>query len=162
MNSHQLIAKPATIKDAKILFNWVNESKVRQNSFNQDKINWKEHVNWLKKSLEDKNINLYIAIDKHNNPIGMFRIDVKGKQGLVTLSLDKNYRGQELGNQIMNLIIQVAQKIHLNSLVAQVKKQNQVSVKLFINHHFKIIKSGIKNQAEYLELTRKNLISIKK
>jgi len=162
MNSRQLIAKPATIKDAKILFNWVNESKVRQNSFNQDKITWKEHLTWLKKNLEDKNINLYIATDKHNNPRGMFRIDVKGKKGFVNLSLDRNYRGQGLGNQVMKLIIQVAQKIHLRYLVAQVKKQNQVSAKLFINHHFKIIKSGIKNQAEYSELIRKNLISVKK
>ena len=60
-----LILRKVNFEDALDIFNLSNDDLVRKNSFNSKKIEWKNHLIWLKKKLEDEN-SIYFAVVDYN------------------------------------------------------------------------------------------------
>ena len=56
------------LEDAEILLEWANDISVRENSFNSKKIDYKNHINWLKNGLSDRNRLHYILEDVDGCP----------------------------------------------------------------------------------------------
>lgn len=53
--------RPATVGDAKLLFEWRNDPATREGSRNTKPLVWAEHVSWLERSLSTPSRKLYIA-----------------------------------------------------------------------------------------------------
>ena len=73
-----------------------NQKGVRENSFCQDRVSYREHMDWLDSISKDKNVYLYI-IQKEGCPIGQVRFDKKGKAAWI------NQVGHEAGDVLAHL-----------------------------------------------------------
>ena len=128
--------------DVNILFNWVNEKKVRENALNQKNILYTEHLHWFNKILKDKKTYQFIA-EIDNQPVGQVRYEYVNKKYLIDYSVDKQYRGMGFGERIIFLTLlklkkEAEKKI---TLIAKVRNNNIASCKVFDNLKFNLKKS---------------------
>ena len=70
--NEKLTFRPAKKADSKLLFNWVNEEEVRNNSFNIEPVKWESHVDWLCKKLESNQCKIFI-LEKNAIAVGQIR-----------------------------------------------------------------------------------------
>lgn len=143
----QYILRKATFEDALLLFNWANNSEVRQNAINPEKIKWEEHLVWLKTRLNDINCRMFILMG-NQLPMGQIRLELINNYWLIDYSIDTDFRGKGLGNKIISLIINV----HIQPLKAIVKKNNLSSNKIFIKCGFQSNSIQLNNE-DYFEYT---------
>ena len=137
----ELVLRPVTIEDADILLEWANDKETRAASFNHDAITMDTHLPWLKKKLSDENTFFYLAcVDE--NPVGSIRLDKDDETGafVISYSIGCKYRGQGLGNDILECIEEKAKTIIPgNTLVGEVLIGNLASQKCFINNGYEEI-----------------------
>lgn len=128
----KMYLKEANENDCDLIFQWANEELVRKNSFNSNKIKYEEHVKWFKNKLGSADCYLYIFY-LDGTPAGQARLDVENKVGLISYSLDKNYRGKALALEMLNLLEQkiCESNIDIGSLIGYVKTDNLASQKIF-------------------------------
>ena len=100
LNKHKVNLRKANIKDAELLFNWVNEKEVRENSFKTNTIEWEDHIKYLENIVKKSSVFIFIAEIK-NNPVGQIRFEKKHSNYLIDYSVDRNYRGQGIGKKIL-------------------------------------------------------------
>jgi len=126
--------------DTDLLFMWANDKTVRQNSFLKKKFSFNDHKKWLKKKLSNKkNIFLKLMIDRL--PIGQIRFDRKKNFYYIDYSIDKTFRKFGFGK----LIIKESIKKYIrknNKIMAEVKKKNLQSIKVFQSLNFKEIENN--------------------
>lgn len=143
--------RKANINDCDLLYYWVNDKEVRNNSFNKEKINYKEHKEWFEDRLYSKRTQIFILEEDELN-IGQIRMDIEYLKGIIDYSIDKKYRGQKNGYRILNLL---EHEIIINwpvikILEGRVKVNNIPSQKCFEkNGYNKFIKK------EYIVYTKK-------
>jgi RimJ/RimL family protein N-acetyltransferase len=146
----------ATICDAKLLFDWANESSVRINAINTNPIVWVDHIAWLQNKLESKNSFLFIA-EVDDIPIGQIRFDLEGNKYLIDFSVTINERGKGYGFLIVKESINEMKKRihHLSTFIAWVKPENAASKSVFEKLGFSNKTSILKYQTELIvyELT---------
>ncbi|HEY8889399.1 MAG TPA: GNAT family N-acetyltransferase [Clostridium sp.] len=124
--------KKVVESDCKILFQWSNEKLVRGNSFSSKAITFEEHMEWFKKRLGSNSCYLYIfCIDE--NPVGQVRLDVENEIGTISYSLDKDYRGQGLAIEMLELLENqiYESNMKVKILKGYVKSGNLASQKVF-------------------------------
>lgn len=124
---------PAIEKDARLLWNWVNDPEVRESAFNPESISWPDHKTWFQDLLVKTDAVQLIALDQYQSPIGQLRFNFKNTEALIDYSVDKKYRGIGLGKQIIKLGMIYIKKNHpgVTDLVAHVKKENKSSNRIF-------------------------------
>ena len=98
-----LTLRHACEDDAKMLWEWANNPEVRVVSFSSKPIPWGEHVQWLKSRLNDPNCIFYIAINSDGIPIGQVRYDIEGNEAVISISIDKKFRGEGYGSILIQL-----------------------------------------------------------
>lgn len=130
--------RPVSITDMKLIFDWSNETEVRNNSFNTNPIPWKEHKIWFANTIKDNNILFYVLTDTFNNNIGQIRVKFnENRQGTISFSIDKNYRKRGFGKEILKLTEAKIKDIFQNfQLIAFVKPSNVASQKSFIANNY--------------------------
>ena len=94
----QLYLRPATRDDLKLLFDWVNELAVRQNSFNTSAISITEHSDWLESVLDDRDTKLFI-LQEDATPIGQVRLVRDTNAWQISYSIAPTCRGQGYGKK---------------------------------------------------------------
>ncbi|QOD62083.1 GNAT family N-acetyltransferase [Polaribacter haliotis] len=117
----------AELTHAKLLFDWVNDETVRDNSLDSDLIFWENHVNWLTKNIKSKKNKIFIFLI-NEAPIGQVRLDLINNVWLIDYSVDKNHRGMGYGTKMLKEIINISS---YKQFKAEVKKQNIASLKVF-------------------------------
>ncbi|WP_375580227.1 GNAT family N-acetyltransferase [Marivirga tractuosa] len=125
----------ATNKEVELLFEWVNDKEVRQNSFNSDDISWEGHKKWFEKKLKDKNCKIFIFYEQ-DTPVGQMRLDKINSEWFIDYSISKEYRGRGYGTKMVNAI---KDSVNESPLVAEVKSDNKASAKTFEKCGFKLI-----------------------
>lgn len=85
---------PAEMHHAELLYEWRNDPDTRANSFNQDKLDFNDHVLWLAKAIKPlSGMDIWIALLDHT-PIGTVRLDeIDGK---ISCTVAPKHRGKGL------------------------------------------------------------------
>jgi RimJ/RimL family protein N-acetyltransferase len=94
--------RPATMNDAKMLFEWRNDPQTRAMSNTQDPVAWEAHVNWLEASLANPARDILIA--DVEGPVGTVRRDhdASGTIG-VSMTMAPEARGRKLSGPMMDM-----------------------------------------------------------
>jgi len=122
----------ATKEDMDLLYKWVNDPVVRNNSFNTEPIPYNNHVSWFNRIMADSSVLLYILMDD-DTPVGQIRLSVDEKEAEIGYSIASEFRGKGYGHIILQLVANEVRKNHIEieRLVAKVKPDNIASNKLF-------------------------------
>ncbi|OPG94970.1 hypothetical protein B2I21_29045 [Chryseobacterium mucoviscidosis] len=113
------------------IYEWSNDKTTREMSFNSNTISESEHQIWFDKILFSEDCYLYIVEDAlKNNQLGYVRLD---QNGIVSISIDKQFRGQGLGSIVLIEFINFVKGIslHCNKFTALIKVKNTPSIKSF-------------------------------
>lgn len=144
-------------EDSELYFNWANENLVRQFSFNQDKISFADHHQWFQNKLKSPNCYFYLFFDdKTQKPAGQVRIDKSGEELVIGISIDKDFRGNGLGREMLRkATIAYHQAFPNVTIVAYIKIENQASYQLFKKAGFEKEERSIYNGCEVYKLYKK-------
>lgn len=126
--------KPVKLNDAKFLLELRNDQTTRENSLQQEKIDFIDHVNWLKKVLVDKKRSLFTIYNKKDkNKIGQMRFDIAGKQAKISIALKPEYRGKGYGEEVVRYGMNYFAVKHdnVNKIIAEIKQNNKASLFTF-------------------------------
>jgi spore coat polysaccharide biosynthesis protein SpsF len=124
-----MVLRAAASDDARLLFEWFNDADVRAMSFTSAEVNWPRHLAWLQNQLAAKSsARLWIADTADGQPLGQIRFDGDGGQAILSVSIDRHFRGQGYGSR---LIAEGCRRVFRNAAVerimAYVKPENLAS-----------------------------------
>jgi UDP-2,4-diacetamido-2,4,6-trideoxy-beta-L-altropyranose hydrolase len=123
----------AEFKDAEMLFKWVNDSEVRNNSINKEPVKFNNHIEWYKQKLNTDCTRIYI-MEYGGSPVGQVRFDKWKGCWLIDYSVAKEYRGLGFGK----ILIQRSINLFTNCiLLAKVLNSNIASSMVFKSCGFK-------------------------
>lgn len=137
--------REATIDDALLLFDWVNDKDVRLNSINQETIIWENHLKWLESRLNSKETFIYILTDGEIN-YGQIRIDNHNHWWIIDYSIDVNNRGKRFGSLLVNLLIEKCKNFNFKAFV---KKSNLSSIQVFVKLGFIEVKGELESMTYF-------------
>ena len=139
--------RKATIKDAQLLFGWTNEEEVRAGAIIKKRIEWDEHIHWLKGKLQNSQSYIYILTDDKNTDIGVVRFDKDDDFFNISYSIDKKNRKKGMGLLILQLGIHIILETepHCN-FKASVQIDNIASNKIFGKLGFQLVKTEVMNE----------------
>ena len=143
---NKLTLRKTTFEDALDIFNLSNDDIVRKNSFYPAKIEWEQHLKWLKEKLEDKNCVFLVVIDNLNKFYGQVRFDINSvnKEATINISLEKTIRGLGLSSFIIDKSVNELLKIKkVRSIKAYIKEENISSLKSFKKANFRFFENLI-------------------
>lgn len=136
------------MSDARLLFDWRNDSETRKNSFNTDVLIYESHVEWLKNTLDD-NVPFFIMMHG-NQPIGQIRLNESGGVFNISYSIAIKHRGQGYGKEILLAVeSRISRSRGRAVLRGEVKNDNVASYKAF--ERLGYVK---KSMGEYTEFTK--------
>jgi len=136
------IVRKAEPKDSKRIWEIRNHPSVRENSNNAEEINFADHEAWLqKKYFNGESNHCYVLADKEKKAVGYCRLDYAGPEDsyIVSIAIDCDYHKKGLGGYLLGESL-----VRLNSrkpVLAEIKKRNIASFKLFERHGFKKYKA---------------------
>ena len=155
---NKITLRNANFRDASDIFNLSNDDVVRRNSFNSEKINWVNHIKWMKEKLNDNNC-VFFIINMQGTFLGQLRFDInrEKKEAIVNVSFKKGIRNLGLGSLLLDRSIYELIKLHndVRSITAYVKETNPSSIKVFEKANFKFSKNTIIKGCKTKVLMRK-------
>lgn len=119
--------------DLDLLFQWANDSTVRQNAFHTEQIPYENHVKWFTKMMADESVHQYILCEGEE-PIGQIRLNIEGNEALIDYSISAEHRGRGYGSKLLQLMKNqiVTDKISgVIKMTGQVKYENFASARAF-------------------------------
>lgn len=111
--------RPATIDDARMLFDWRNDQLTREMSRNSDPVDWSSHQGWISARLARPNPMLFI-VEQAGKPVGTFRVD--GEEVSYTVAPDMRRRG--IGTSMLMLVSD-----NFGALKAEIFRRNEASIR---------------------------------
>lgn len=145
MSEYQL--RRVEYKDKQLLYEWVTDKTVRENSFHTGEISVWEHEEWFEKHFYSEQCDIFI-LEYKGEPIGQIRIDWEGNDGEISYSIASGYRGQGHGTILLQMVETKLEGRGIQ-LVAKVKKENNASRMIF--EHLGYDKVLDKNYIVYLK-----------
>ena len=132
--------RPATMADARQIFDWRNDPLVRQNSFNQNELKWEEHLKWFEQKVNNSRCQMFIICNENTIPIGQVRFDLDEKKtAVVSISLEEKFRSKGNGEESLRQTCGHLTKEHkAERIIAYIKKENKASYRSFLKAGFKV------------------------
>lgn len=115
--------------DCTLLFNWANDFEVRRNSFQSDTIPYEKHIKWFQEKLADTNCEIFLYI-VDGKETGQVRVEYNGREGVISYSVAKEYRGMGYGRRMLLLLEEKAVG-RADWLTGYVKPENMASQYIF-------------------------------
>lgn len=135
-----ITSRQATLNDARLIFDWSNDTETRKNSFNSDPIEWNRHLAWLEQRLE--NADTILIFETGSAPIGMVRFSISEANATIGVMVAPEQRGKNYGSQIIALASEIfLEKYPTTDIHAFIKKENIGSIKSFEKANFKFVKN---------------------
>lgn len=158
-NLGMLKFRRATIDDVELLFNWVNDPLVRNNSYQKEMIIYENHVKWFSTQINNDTNYLYVFLNESNLPVGQVRINKNGKDNaIIGLMIDSKFRGNGFAKEMITKASD--DFLCLNSsftILAYIFKSNTSSLKSFLNAGYILLKEEIINKIDsYILYKEKN------
>jgi RimJ/RimL family protein N-acetyltransferase len=131
-----LTLRKATLEDGPFLLKVRNEDDVRLQSKNQDLISGKTHEQWLTHNLGNADSAIWI-IERQQEKVGYIRarkLEQPGESGrwLLSIALESLFRGRGYGTWAITEACRLLQADYrADTIVAEVKSQNSVSLRVF-------------------------------
>lgn len=119
--------------DLYLTYNWANEKKIREFSFNKNRITLKEHANWFFSILESSNFEYYI-LEVNGVAAGSIRFDLEeNRVAKINYLLDPNFTGKGHGTFLLQngLKFLKEERPAVRKVFGYVMKANIASVKIF-------------------------------
>ena len=116
------------------IFEIANDDEVRKSSFNSDKIPLETHIKWFNNVLKDDSVKFYV-LEYKNDLIGQLRLDFDETYPVISISLNKDYRGLGLAKLLLSKGLELIN----GKVVAYIKKDNLRSISFFQSMGFKNI-----------------------
>jgi UDP-2,4-diacetamido-2,4,6-trideoxy-beta-L-altropyranose hydrolase len=150
--------RKAQIEDVDIYFNWVNDEFVRNNSINNKPIPYEDHVNWFGNKIKNSNSLLFI-FEENQRSIGQVRFDKENEDLVIDYSIDKDYRGKNLGKVIMRMALDNICTAEISnetkSLIARVRINNIASARVFESLNFESETTELISNSNYFIYKKK-------
>lgn len=119
-------------EDSDLIWRWANDPKVRAVSFSSKPIPWEHHIQWFAARLADPQCIILLATNETGTPVGQIRYDIEDNKALVSVTVDKQFRGQGLGTQLIVLSAErVFSEREIDVVLARIKIDNAASVRAF-------------------------------
>ena len=118
--------------DIDLLFQWANDSQVRNNAFNTNIIPYDDHKEWFYNLLHDYDQIQYI-FELNDKPIGQIRFVISNNEALIDYSISYGLRGNGYGRKMLEMAKDevIKERPEIKKLIGQVKKGNDASSKCF-------------------------------
>ena len=136
-----LTIRKANNTDRKIILDWRNDELTRKMFFNSKKIRLNEHFEWFE--FNKKSENSFMFIIKRNNHKIAFVIFKKINNSSffeISVNLNPKFRGLGLSSKVICKSIKflnILNNKRINSIFANIKKNNINSIKAFLKSGFK-------------------------
>lgn len=114
------------------IFEIANDDDVRKYSFNSDKIPLEDHKAWFGNILSDESVKFYV-LEYEGDLIGQLRLDFDEKHPVISISLNKRYRGLGLSKVLLTKGLELID----GKVVAYIKRENLRSISFFKSMGFK-------------------------
>jgi RimJ/RimL family protein N-acetyltransferase len=116
------------------LWVWRNHPKVRNHSFINKKIPFKDHKDWFNQRIKDKNTKLYIAENENGEKIGQIRFEINKKgEGYINVNLNPVFFNMKIGNIMISEATDyfLKENKEVDRVIAEILEDNIASVKAF-------------------------------
>tara|TARA_B100002051_G_scaffold98521_1_gene94112 strand:+ start:9275 stop:10705 length:1431 start_codon:yes stop_codon:yes gene_type:complete len=130
------LLRPAQVLDLGLYFWWATDPSVRQASLQTSNFSILAHSQWFMSKLNSVNTLLRILIDDNGMPLGQIRFErasSSSSSAVISLSLDRHFRGQGLSPLLLSLGLDELTRCWGSGItvLAQVKADNEASEHLF-------------------------------
>jgi len=124
--------------DCKFVYELRNQPEVIKNSFNQSHFTWTCHFDWFTDLLASPSRVLLLA-EIEAEPIGIIRYDIRGEDAEISIAVEAQYRGQDIGKSIIFMGNQWLQreKPEVKKVIASIKPENVSSKIMFLKAGFR-------------------------
>ena len=138
----ELVFREVVPEDSKQLWQWQNESAVREGAFQSKEISWPEHQIWFQRAMANRLVDIWIAETRAGEsepaetrrPIGPVRLnfDSMGTQATISLSIAPEFRGRGWGTAVIEAACRRAfHSDDIQEIVAWIKSENRSSLAAF-------------------------------
>lgn len=121
-------------EDCLKIFEIANDDEVRKSSFNTESIELEDHKRWFNNILRDNSTKFYV-LESNEEIIGQIRFDFDEEYPVISISLNKKYRGLGLSKYLLYKGMEFLEDY--DSVVAYIKKDNLKSISFFKSMGFK-------------------------
>jgi RimJ/RimL family protein N-acetyltransferase len=136
--------------DARLVFNWANDSSMRKFSINSKKIEWSSHINWFNDKINSTSY-LLIAENINGIPVGQIRFDHYENYYLIDFYVTHDFRGKGYGKLLLNNGMNyVVNEIENIAFKAMVNEKNTPSIKSFLAEGFNLRERELINDQIFL------------
>jgi spore coat polysaccharide biosynthesis predicted glycosyltransferase SpsG/RimJ/RimL family protein N-acetyltransferase len=127
-----VVVRPATIEDARQLWEWRNDAGTRAGSRSSEMVPWPQHLAWMESSLTRKDRVLLVVQDA-SGPLGTVRWDLEtAGQWEVSITVAPDRRGQSLAGPLLRAAeVALSGETDVSAYLAVVHVDNAASVGLF-------------------------------
>jgi UDP-2,4-diacetamido-2,4,6-trideoxy-beta-L-altropyranose hydrolase len=139
-----LSVRPATLDDARLLWEWANDRSVRDNSIRKESIPWESHLSWYGGRLSSGRTRFWI-LEAAGEPVGQIRYDKDegGASAEISFSVAGNQRGRGYGTELIRRTLHLAtRELDVARITAITFVENRASYMAFIRTGFK--STGVK------------------
>lgn len=130
LNSNFIHFRKANEKDMLTVFNWSNDALVRENSFNSEEIQLKNHQAWFLSKIKDEKT-VFLIAQFFNEDIGVVRFELENDNAVVGILIDKNFRNKKLASSILKRSAQYYFNTFSLPILAYIKSTNKASINAF-------------------------------
>lgn len=131
--------RPATIDDCQMIYEWINETETRKQSFSTEHISWETHKKWFDNCMNCAERKLYVCCHAEEQ-IGQYRIDIlSDTEVVISYSIAKEYRNRGYGSEMLRAGEALIRKTmsRVCRIKAEVKKENMASQKMLLENGYK-------------------------
>lgn len=114
------------------IFEIANDDEVRKYSFNSEKISLNDHISWFNNILKNSFVEFYV-LEYKKDIIGQLRLDYDEDYPVISISLNKKYRGLGLSKILLSKGLELID----GKVIAYIKKENTRSISFFKSMGFK-------------------------
>lgn len=143
------IFRPIQKDDCLKIFEITNDDEVRKSSFNSDKIPLEVHKRWFDNILNMNSVKFYV-LEYADELIGQLRLDFDEEYPVISISLNKKYRGMGLSK----VLLAEGLKLIDGAVIAYIKKDNNRSISFFKSMGFKNVDEIIIKDCEALKFIK--------